>query len=281
MQIDAEHFNRIRHRIMMGHYGGRCNRASFGSGSGEMTLPCEPDAGDAQVLAQAIDWLKDAAAHGLGAGSETLTLARQQQIGTQLGPSVAAMIAQLLENRLRAKLKFSQAERMFFLRRWLEQATSERIAAYKAARLTASGTSRIWDVGCGLGGDLLELARLNSERTCGVDRDPCAVRLAQSNCLALARAAEVRLADAAGVRPQPDDVMHIDPDRRIQGRITAWERLAPSPDLLARLASVARRAAIKLRARHTSPGGLACQGRTGMDRRTARGETAGAVDIAK
>ena len=85
----------------------------------------------------------------------------------------------------RAREKFSQAERMFFTRKGLEQATDEQFAAYKASRFSDAG--RVADLCCGIGGDLLALAA--AAAAVAFDLDPVACLLAEANAAALRIAA--------------------------------------------------------------------------------------------
>nr|WP_018502564.1 class I SAM-dependent methyltransferase [Parafrankia discariae] len=130
---------------------------------------------------------------------------------------VAAAFAQA-ELRARAAAKFSQAERMFFTRAGLEQASSERAATHRAARF--AGLGRLADLCTGIGGDLLALAA--EHPVLAVDRDPLHLRMAVHNAHVLrggarengsggveARAADVRDVDLAGV-----DGVFVDPARR-------------------------------------------------------------------
>src|SRR5690606_2819831 len=67
----------------------------------------------------------------------------------------------------------------------LEQATRAPVAAHRAARLAAvlgAGAS-VADLCCGIGGDLLALARAGLSVT-GLDRDPVAVEAARANLAA-------------------------------------------------------------------------------------------------
>lgn len=72
------------------------------------------------------------------------------------------------ELRRRAQAKFTRAERMYFTRAGLEQATSEVIARHRATRF--DGVLRMADLCCGIGGDLIALA--DRREVLAVDRDP-------------------------------------------------------------------------------------------------------------
>jgi len=73
-----------------------------------------------------------------------------------------------IDLRKRAARKFSLASRMFFMRDALEQATGETVSAYCATRFAAF--SRVADLGCGIGGDTIALAKVT--RVGAIDRDP-------------------------------------------------------------------------------------------------------------
>jgi THUMP domain-like/RNA cap guanine-N2 methyltransferase len=124
---------------------------------------------------------------------------------------VAAATAQQ-ELRLAAQAKFSRAADMLFTRAGYEQASSEVVAAYRVTRLSAM--SRVADLCCGIGGDLIALAAAST--VLAVDRDPVHRRLAEHNAAVYDRAgrvttleADVRAVDLSGV-----DAVFIDPARR-------------------------------------------------------------------
>lgn len=120
------------------------------------------------------------------------------------------------ELRLRAQAKFSRALDMYFTRPGLEQASAEVIAGHRNSRYT--GAVVVADLCCGIGGDLVALARRREVRA--VDRDPLHLRMAREN------AAVYRVAD--GVTTIAGDVrevslrgvegVFIDPARRASGR---------------------------------------------------------------
>ncbi len=124
---------------------------------------------------------------------------------------VAAAMAQH-ELRLTARAKFSRAMDMVFTRGGYEQSTSEPIAWHRARRFT--GTARVADLCCGIGGDLIALAA--GREVLAVDRDPVHARLARHNAgvygvagNVTARVTDVRDADLTGV-----GAVFIDPARR-------------------------------------------------------------------
>ena len=75
------------------------------------------------------------------------------------------------------------------------------------------GATTVIDLGCGIGGDLIAVARAGL--TCaGVDLDPVRVEVARANLDALGLAGAVAVADATTVDPSPFDVAFADPARR-------------------------------------------------------------------
>lgn len=79
--------------------------------------------------------------------------------------------------RLEAANKFPFANKLYFTRPALEQASNYEISAYRAMRY--QGFNRVADLGCSIGGDTLALAAVLP--VIGVDRDPLRLRMAQAN----------------------------------------------------------------------------------------------------
>jgi SAM-dependent methyltransferase len=173
-----------------------------------------------------------------------------QQLRAELPPARVHLLLQQRELRLKAREKFLHAENMFFTPRGLEQATDAAVAAYKASRFPPDQT--IADFCCGIGGDLLALARRGP--VIGVDRDPVAVLLAEANAQAVldrvgtvAFRFETTPVDSAMPICSEISAWHIDPDRRPGGGRTTQVKLhEPGPDVLARLLEVCPHGAIKL-----------------------------------
>lgn len=119
----------------------------------------------------------------------------------------------LAELRDRAAAKFSHADRMWFTRDGLEQASSEVLARHRAARYDGRGP--LADLCCGIGGDLSALAC--GHEVTGVDLDPVHLWMTRHNaevhggCARTVRA-DVRDADLSGV-----DGVFVDPARRTSG----------------------------------------------------------------
>jgi hypothetical protein len=166
-------------------------------------------------------------------------------LGTRLRRShpsdlvAAAMTQAALRRRARAKWG-DDADTMFFTRDGLEQATTAAVASYRALRILdadsrrctpgATGPSpesglgagaRIVDLCCGIGGDLIALARAGLQVT-GVDADPLTVAIARANLavLDLTGHASVERADAQDVARAAYSAVVADPARRsVRGRI--------------------------------------------------------------
>jgi hypothetical protein len=147
------------------------------------------------------------------------------------------------ELRRRAAKKFPQAERMWFDRARLEQATPWPVAVHKAARFAGP----VWDYCCGLGADTLALAGRGP--VTAVDRDPVACLLAEMNAEALGVSGNVTVLcrDVEGVADRAG-LLHIDPDRRADAakRAVRVEDYVPDLDALRRLMTEFRGGAVKV-----------------------------------
>ncbi|HUY36265.1 MAG TPA: class I SAM-dependent methyltransferase [Pirellulales bacterium] len=195
------------------------------------------------VSPSAEEWLEQAATHDGELVSQTAMLRRR------LSAARTHLLLEQATLRVRARRKFSAAARMFFTPLALAQATDEWVAAYKASRFLSAAP--LVDLCCGIGGDLLALARRGP--VIGIDHDPVAALLAQVNLAAVlgdasgsfSSAIEVR--DAAHASLAGAAAWHIDPDRRSTGqRATRVELHSPGVPALERLLRVCPAAAIKL-----------------------------------
>jgi hypothetical protein len=167
-----------------------------------------------------------------------------------LSPTKAHLLLEQVELRRRAKEKFTAADRMFFTRVGLEQATDEWVARYKATRFIdqqarSFSTPAIADLCCGIGGDLLALLQ---HSVVGVDRDPATAHFAEANASLFDAADRVRI-----VAARVEDVelnaaaWHIDPDRRATGRrSTSLDAFQPSLETIEDLLARVPHAAVKL-----------------------------------
>lgn len=142
------------------------------------------------------------------------SLATQTRLRRTAAPEHVAAALTQVTLRARAREKFgADAERMYFTPDGLEQATRQRVAAHRAARLVAASAATVIDLGCGIGGDLLASARAGLTAA-GVDLDPVRVAVAEANLAALGLPGAVAVADATTVDPSPFDVAFADPARR-------------------------------------------------------------------
>ncbi|WP_298816018.1 THUMP-like domain-containing protein [Chloroflexus sp.] len=143
--------------------------------------------------------------------------------------------------RRKAAAKFPRADRMFFTRDALEQASAASVAAHRARRLAPTGL--VADLGCGIGGDTIALASAGAQ-VIAVDRDPVRLALAQANVEALGLAERVTFSERDLLRepPPPAQALFCDPARRIGDRrifdpnayqpplshVLSWRRQTPA-----------------------------------------------------
>lgn len=193
----------------------------------------------AAVLAAAADQPGDplAAAGALRAQGHPPELAR------------AALTQVRLRRRAAAKLG-ADADRMFFTRSGLEQATRNPVAARRAARLAAAGVRRLADLGCGIGADTIAAARAGI-RVSAVEADPVTAAVATANlaALGLAEVATVRCGRAEEVDLSMVDAVFCDPSRRHTGtgrRILDLAGISPPWDFVTALPGRVPRTVLKL-----------------------------------
>jgi RNA cap guanine-N2 methyltransferase len=170
---------------------------------------------------------------GAAALTAALTAGSSMRAGELLRHSypadlVAAALTQL-DLRSRAASKFPDPERLLFTRAGLEQASSARVAAHRAARFASY--TRVVDLCTGIGGDLLALAAV-VPHVLAVDRDPTHLRLAAHNAAAAGLGdrvdtwlGDVEAADLSGV-----EAAFVDPARRSGGRRLTSAEGSPSLD---------------------------------------------------
>ena len=145
---------------------------------------------------------------------------------------------ELAAARGRASGKFADPSTLMLDRAGLEQATSEVVAAWKAARF---GAAPVLDLCCGIGGDAMALARRGP--CTAVDRDPVRAWMAGVNAGVSVRTetVETTLID--------HPLVHLDPARRDEssGR-RSWrlEDLVPDLDSIRRIVAEAEGGAVKL-----------------------------------
>lgn len=119
--------------------------------------------------------------------------------------------------RLKARDKFPAADRMYFTREALEQATSFPVARHRARRFAPFG--RVADLCCGIGGDALALAAVGLHVD-AIDSDPLRAAMAEATAAALGLTDRVRVhvGDALAVPLPEASAAFADPARRADGR---------------------------------------------------------------
>jgi len=183
-------------------------------------------------------------------------------LGTRLRKTYqpGLVAAAVTQNHLRgkARAKFGDdAARMYFTHDALEQSTRMSVASHRASRLAASEATSVVDLGCGIGGDLVALARAGLQVR-GVEKDPVRAAIAAANLTALHLPGEVQCGDAQDVAIGRDEVAFIDPARRdARGRTFSTADLQPPWDWVRQL--LAGRAVAKVMpglAHDAVPGGV-------------------------
>ncbi|MBN1642522.1 MAG: SAM-dependent methyltransferase [Anaerolineae bacterium] len=176
---------------------------------------------------------------------EADALAHVTRLRKEHPPEVAAAALDLVLLRQRARSKFSRADRMFFTREALEQASAEVVSRRRAARYARYGA--VADLCCGIGGDALALAARGD--VLAVDLDPLRLRMARANAGAydLGDRIDARCADVTAYAPPAGRALWADPSRRAGGkRIYALSAYKPALPALLSLAARAPGAGIKL-----------------------------------
>jgi SAM-dependent methyltransferase len=113
-------------------------------------------------------------------------------------PALAAAALTLAELRDRARVKFGErAERMYFTRAGLEQATRWPVARRRAARF-ARHADAVTDLCCGIGTDALAFAAAGLQVR-AVDADVATAAIARANAEALGVSLDVTVGDALEV----------------------------------------------------------------------------------
>lgn len=128
-------------------------------------------------------------------------------------PALAAAALETALLRRRAAVKFTRADRMYFTRAALEQASAEVVARYRARRYAPY--PHVADLCCGIGGDAIALAGV-VPRVTAVDRDPLRLAMARVNAAVYGVAERVRFvaADARVYGTAGAPAAFFDPARR-------------------------------------------------------------------
>ncbi len=119
--------------------------------------------------------------------------------------------------RVKARVKFANADRMYFTREALEQATGDVVARHRARRFAPFGV--VADLCCGIGGDTLALAA-SGLTVHAVESDPLRLAMAHANAATLGVADRIVFHDADALTvPLPEArAAFADPGRRADGR---------------------------------------------------------------
>ncbi len=121
--------------------------------------------------------------------------------------------------RKEAQKKFPQADKMYFTREALEQASPYRVSSYRAGRFQEF--NNLVDLACSIGSDTLNMGRMVA--TTGMDKDALRLAMAQANADSLGLADGINFIQADLNDPLPiksnDNIgFFFDPGRRTGGR---------------------------------------------------------------
>ncbi|OQY30229.1 MAG: hypothetical protein B6244_01320 [Candidatus Cloacimonetes bacterium 4572_55] len=177
------------------------------------------------------------------------------KLSRQFPRSEITPVTEILGLRQRALKKFRCADKMYFDRVGMEQASSDLTAEYHAARFAdyfgKSSEKRmsfmIADICCGIGSDSIALAK-KGFRLISIDNDPLRLRLFKQNVAAygLERQIDTICADVRNQVPKADGIF-IDPDRRPGGsRTISLHEMTPSIDILPKLREATPHIGMKL-----------------------------------
>lgn len=144
-------------------------------------------------------------------------LATLTRLRRNVSPEQAAALVETARLRRQAITKFpDSAERMFFTKQSLQQASAAVVAAHTASRFTRY--QWVADLGCGMGGDSLALAQ-KGLHTLAVDRNPLPTALVSANARALRCADHISVLRANVRHPAwRAPAAWADPGRRQGGR---------------------------------------------------------------
>ena len=142
-------------------------------------------------------------------------LACHKQLRKQYSDDLVRAALETALLRQKAASKFTRAERMYFTREALEQASGETISTYRARRF--AGFRLVGDLCCGIGGDSIGLATVAN--VLAVDVDPLRLAMAEENLRVYGRdRVTFECADVLTMSLPKLEAAFIDPDRRAGGR---------------------------------------------------------------
>lgn len=178
-----------------------------------------------------------ALAKGLAATASAI-----ESVSLETGVEAARWAFLQWELRAKAAGKFELADQMLFDRDGLEMATHERVAAFRAARYHEG--SRVADLTCGIGADLIALARRGN--VVGFEVDAQRAAMARHNLSVHGLSGEVVEQDCLGAA-WDFEYAFADPSRRPGGRRTLNPAdFLPDPVALAQRFEQLKLGAIKL-----------------------------------
>jgi THUMP domain-like/RNA cap guanine-N2 methyltransferase len=158
--------------------------------------------------------LADAAALG---PTEASFLGCFETLRKRHSAAVAKAALEMVLLRAKARVKFADADRMYFTREALEQASSDAAARHRAGRFAPFGV--VADLCCGIGGDALALAATGLA-VHAVESDLLRLAMARANAAALGLAERITFHDADALTAALPGVRaaFADPSRRSDGR---------------------------------------------------------------
>jgi SAM-dependent methyltransferase len=142
-----------------------------------------------------------------------------QRIEKQFPRGLAQAALETAILRSEAKPKYPHAERMYFTREALEQASPHQVSAYRSERFHFC--NRLLDLGCSIGSDTFNLAHYAP--TMGLDNDPLRLAMAQANAGSLGLVYRVQfvradLNESLPIKGVERPGLFFDPARRIGNR---------------------------------------------------------------
>ena len=145
--------------------------------------------------------------------TESRFLACYEKLRKQYPPSLAKTALETVLLRIKARSKFTSADKMYFTRESLEQASGDLAAAHRAKRLAPFGT--VADLCCGIGGDSLAFARAGLT-VLAVDNDPLRQAMLEANAIALGlnKQIQVLAGDVLTICLAKAQAAFADPSRR-------------------------------------------------------------------
>jgi hypothetical protein len=173
------------------------------------------------------------------------TLALITELRARFDPELVAAAMTVHTLRQRARDRFRDANRLWLTGDGLEQASGDLVADHRAARF--AGCARVVDLGCGIGGDLMALARREDiGALLGVDRDPLHAAMARLNARVARQEANVTVCVATAEETELDGVdgIFVDPARRRGAHRVGADQTSPPLDWAVGLVRLAPRVGV-------------------------------------